>query len=114
MDKQSFIRTTARENGLDPLGSRILWSRHAIVGLIDAGLSRRHVEVALQACQVIEDYAVVHRPLPDCLVLCWLESGDPLHAVVALDVDRGRLLVITVYRPNREEWQNDWQTRKSG
>jgi hypothetical protein len=111
--KQAFIRTKARQNRLDREMTRVVWSRHAIQELVADDLTRAQVERALQVCKVIEDYPVVHRPLPDCLVLGWLSTGEPIHAVLAVDVEQDRVLVITVYRPNVEEWENDWRTRRS-
>jgi hypothetical protein len=110
--KQSFIREKARQNEQDPGGTQILWSRHGVTELVADGLTRRQIELALKDCALIEDYASLHRPLPDCLVLGWLESGEPIHAVVAVDVQRDRILLITVYRPSEEAWEDDWQTRK--
>jgi len=34
---------------------------------------------------VIEDYPALHPPLPDYLVLGYLVTGEPPHAVIALD-----------------------------
>jgi hypothetical protein len=110
--KQTFIRRKARENRSDPTGSGILWTRHAIAELANEGWVRRAVEHGLVTSQVIEDYPVVHRPLPDCLALSQLTSGEPFHAVLAIDITRDVLVVVTVYRPSLEEWDNDWKTRR--
>ena len=67
---------------------------------------------ALQECELIEDYPALHRPLPDCLILGWLAPDEPLHAVVAIDLERDRIFMVTVYRPCAEEWEDDWRTRK--
>ncbi len=111
-DKQNFIRRKARQNRSTPEGTEILWSRHGITELVNEGWSRDLVEEALQRSKVIEDYPTVHRPLPDCLVLSWLTTGEPLHAVIAIDTVQDRLLVVTVYKPCPEEWENDWRTRR--
>jgi hypothetical protein len=79
---------------------------------VNEGWSREVVEEGLQDCEVIEDYLPAHRLLPDCLVLGWLTSGEPFHAVIAIDEVNDRLFVVTVYKPNAEEWENDWQCRK--
>jgi hypothetical protein len=73
---------------------------------------RERLEAALAQCEVIEDYEQVHRSLPDCLVLVLLASGDPVHVVVAIDEENGRLFVVAVYRPSEERWQNDWRRRQ--
>lgn len=109
--KEAFIRSKALENQHAGTKDKVLWSRHAIGKLVVEGLVRSHVETALQTCKLIEDYPVVGRPLPDCLVLgFWQEK--PVHAVVAVDIDRDRIFIVTVYMPSFERWEDDWQTRK--
>lgn len=110
--KQSFIREQARRNRQDPHGTHILWARHAITELVTDDLGRQSIERALQNCGLVEDYAMLHRLLPDCLVLGWLASGDPVHAVIGIDTGKERILVVTVYRPSKEEWEDDRRTRK--
>jgi hypothetical protein len=110
--KQTFIQRMAEENRSDPEGTKILWSRHAVAELAVEGWKRRQVEGALLNSNVIEDYPPLHRPLPDCLVLAWVTSTTPIHVVVATDEESGRILVVTVYQPSGEEWENDWKTRK--
>lgn len=110
--KQRFIRETAVRAADDLSGGMILWSRHAIAKAVRERLTRRDVEAALTGADVIEDYPSTHRALPDCLVLCWLDRRNPVHAVVALDVTNSRLFMVTVYRPLQEKWQDDWRKRK--
>lgn len=112
LEKQVFVQQKARENRDDPEGARVLWSRHAIVEMIHDNLTRTEVERALEQGRIIEDYPVEHRPLPDCLVLASLAKEQPLHVVVAVDEDRDRIFIVTVYLPSKEQWQDDWQTRK--
>ena len=68
--------------------------------------------MGLQNGTVIEDYPTLHRPLPDCLVLAWLATGEPVHVVAAIDEINDRWFVVTVYKPSVEEWENEWRTRK--
>ncbi len=112
LDKQNFVRTKAIENESDPEGRKILWSRHAITELLNDKLDRPDVEKAFKTCEVIEEYPTHHRPLPDCLVLSMLEFSAPIHTVVAIDEINDRIFVVTVYRPSKERWENDWRTRK--
>src|SRR5205809_1020924 len=111
--KQDFICEKARQNRSDPKGEKILWSRHAIAELAEESWSRREVEEALQSSEIVEDYPSQHRFLPDCLVLGWMSSRKPVHAVVAIDETHDRLFVVTVYQPSLEEWEDGWRTRKS-
>lgn len=110
--KQAFIREKAEENQIDPQGMKVLWSRHAVGKLVTEGLSRQEVERALKTCEIVEDYPMATRPLPDCLVLGWVQAQDPLHAVVALDRKSDRIFVVTIYCPDPRRWEDDWKTRK--
>src|SRR5690606_595149 len=111
-NKQVFIRQKATESRKNPHSMKDMWSRHAVAALVDEGLRRKDVEEALCDAEVIEDYPVAHRPLPDCLVLSWLANEVPVHVVVAVDVDKDRIFIVTVYVPTHERWKNDWRTRK--
>ena len=46
LDKQNFIRSKALENQNDPEGQKTLWSRHAIIELLNDDLTRSEVEKA--------------------------------------------------------------------
>lgn len=112
IDKQSWIQKKTVQNRTSFEGEHILWSRHATAKLIDLSISRIDIEIALEHCDLIEDYADIHPPLPDCLVLGFLSSGQAIHAVVAIDKSNDRLFVVTVYIPFSSRWQDDQRTRK--
>lgn len=75
------------------------------------GLRKSQVEDALKDCVLVEDYPIVGRPLPDCLVLGFIKE-NPIHVVAALDEDFDRIFIITVYRPSVERWADGWKKRK--
>lgn len=103
--KQHFIRTKATEQ-------KIKWSVHALGELASEPWTVSQVEFALRRAEVIEDYPHAHRHLPDCLVLSFGLTGEPVHVVVALNESKEYILIVTVYCPNEQEWKNDWRTRK--
>ncbi len=103
--KQHFIRIKA-------LALKIKWSSHALAELTPEDLAVIDIELALRRADVIEDYPHSHRYLPDCLVLIFMPGNKPVHAVIAINENRDFILVVTVYVPNEEEWENDWRTRK--
>ena len=111
--KQLSVRQVAERNQSDPESRSILWSRHAIVELVNEGWGRENIEAGFLACEVIEDYPAGPRALPDCLVLGASRSGETFHAVLAIDRENNRLVVVTVYRPNSEEWQDGWRSRRT-
>jgi len=67
--KQLSVRQAAEKNQSDPEGRSILWSRHAIVELVNEVWVRENIETGFLTCEVIEDYPAGPRALPDCLVL---------------------------------------------
>ena len=111
--KQLTVRQMAERNRADSEGRSILWSRHAIVELVNESWSRGNIEAGFLTCEVIEDYPAGARTLPDCLVLGTSHSDEIFHAVLAIDSDNDRLLVVTVYRPNSEEWHDGWRIRRT-
>ena len=111
-DKEAWIQDLAVQSRTSGKSEQILWSRHATAKLVDLSLLRTEVEKALEGCEIIEDYATLHRPLPDCLVLGFLPSGQPIHVVIAMDEDNKRLFIVTVYFPYPDRWHNDQRTRK--
>jgi len=111
--KQTFVRAKAAGNRQLPGQQYVIWSVHAVAELVADRLSRSDVEAALERALVIEDYPTRTRPLPDCLALGRLADGAPVHAVVAIDFDLDRILIVTVYRPVPEEWEDDWRTRRT-
>ena len=104
-DKEQFVRLMASK-------LQIRWTTHALSEIAADRMTVSDVEQALTRAVVIENYAHTHRHLPDCLILSFDSNILPVHAVIALNDSQGYLLVVTVYRPNAQEWQNDWRTRK--
>jgi hypothetical protein len=111
--KQAFVRKQAARSRRDPDARSVVWSAHAITELVADRLTRVEVEAGLETGLVIEDYPTLTRPLPDCLILARLVGGGTIHAVVAVDIDLDRILIVTVYRPGPEEWEDDWRTRRT-
>ncbi len=108
--KLLFIREKASEH-ITAINEKILWSFHAVQKLRIEGLRKSQVEDALKNCVLVEDYHVTGRPLPDCLVLEFINE-EPVHVVVALDEDFDRILIVTVYRPSAGRWEDGWKKRK--
>jgi len=104
-NKQAFIRIKAKTH-------RIRWSRHALGKIACDSVTVGEIEHALQQAELVEDYLPMRRFLPDCLVLVYVAPGKPMHCVIAINEKQDYILVVTVYHPNPEEWENDWRTRK--
>jgi len=105
--KEEMIRRCAAKG-------KVRWSSHASREALAEQLMESAVVQALTRGEVIEDYPQLTRPLPDCLVLGWLADASPVHAVIGVDEPKDQILVITVYRPLKERWSDDYRTRKPG
>ena len=72
-------------------------------------ISADHVEEAIRNGMIIEDYPDDLRA-PSCLFFCQ-SGGRPLH-VVCGRLEEQRILIITAYEPDPDEWESDWRTRR--
>ncbi|MFQ5595257.1 MAG: hypothetical protein ACE5HA_14015 [Anaerolineae bacterium] len=50
--------------------------------------------------------------MPDCLVLAFVSPEKPIHSVIAINESQDYILIVTVYQPTAQEWEDDWRTRK--
>ena len=79
--------------------------------MVDDNITRAMLRNAIgwDAPEIVEDYPEDRRG-SSCLILAWMTSEQPLHAVVAYWSEIPQ--VITVYRPNLERWHEDYRTRR--
>ena len=74
--------------------TNFVWKKHALVRMMERGISRAWVKQTITTGNVIESY-IEDRPFPSYL-LCSL-TPEPLHVVVSFDENNHTLYVITVY-----------------
>lgn len=87
--------------------SQFVWRKHAAQRMMERSISREEIIHCARYGEIIESYPNDY-PYPSCLVF---EMGtEPLHIVMALDNET--CYIITAYRPNNEEFENDFKTRK--
>ena len=89
---------------------RLVFRIHAIQRMFQRHVSKDDVRHVLESGETIETYPK-DTPYPSRLVLGWRESR-PLHVVVADNADHQETIVITVYEPDPEEWEQDFRRRK--
>lgn len=87
----------------------IRWTGHVLKRLMQRGISQADVIHAIQDGEIIEQYPDDY-PYPSCLLLGFTTAGEPLHAVCGQGEDE--IWMITAYRPDADEWEADWKTRK--
>lgn len=87
--------------------TQFIWRKHALERMLQRSISRSEVIQCALYGEIIESYPEDY-PYPSNLVLNI--TSEPLHIVMALDGEE--CYVITAYRPNENEFENDLKTRK--
>jgi len=73
-------------------------------------ISDGEVGEAMESPELLEDYPD-DRPYPSCLLLGFTKAGRPLHLVAAYDEATPKIVVVTVYHPDPDQWE-DYRRRK--
>ena len=85
-------------------GFPVEYKAHCQKRMLERNISRKDISNCILHGEIIEDYPDDF-PYPSCLIL-----GEGLHVVAG--VGDGRLWLITAYRPDPDQWENDLKTRK--
>jgi len=99
-----FIRKCLKNN-------QFRLTKHATIFRLKRGITIAQLKSALLNGEIIERYSDAE-PYPACLVLGWLQSGDPLHIVCSRSDTAPELRIVTVYEPDDDRWEDDYKTRK--
>ena len=102
-DPVAFIQDCVRHR-------RILWTYHVNMRLRARYIPRISIVNAVDTFQLIEANPG-DQYLPSYLVLGRTE-GDQFHVLFGLDTESDNVRVITAYRPNRDEWDDDLRERR--
>jgi len=87
----------------------IRWTNHIHVRLQQRGISIDDILAAIMNGEIIEQYPTDY-PFPSCLLLGLSFDKKPLHIVCGIGT--GVLWLITAYRPNLNEWTQNFMIRK--
>ena len=111
----------ARESRLpdDPVGfiqdrirrGQVLWTYHVNMRLTGRFIPRESILAAVDTYELVEAYPD-DKYLPSYLLLGRREA-DMFHVLFAADVEGDNVRVVTAYRPDRSEWQEDLKNRRS-
>lgn len=77
--------------------------------MLDWDVSAVAIRRVIEHGDVIESHPD-DEPYPSRLILGW-DERRPLHVVAADRTEAPETIVISVYEPNRMEWENDFRTR---
>ena len=88
----------------------IRWGLHSLRRMAVHGVDLEEVREVLAQGERIEDYPD-DQPYPSALMLGW-PGGRPVHVVVAF-LPGEVLRVVTVYRPDREQWDASYRYRRN-
>jgi hypothetical protein len=104
-DPLLFIRRCLRER-------KVYWTYHVNMRLAGRYISRDSILGAVDSYTIVEAYPE-DKYLPSYLALGTV-AGEAFHVLFAADVEGDNVRVVTAYRPNPDEWEPDWKTRKGG
>jgi hypothetical protein len=91
------------------ISHRLIFRVHAIRRMFQRRISDQEVRHVIEMGDTIETYPE-DNPYPSRLVLGWCGSR-PLHVVVADNAMDQETIVITVYEPNRDQWEEGFRRR---
>ena len=91
-------------------GRRILWTYHVNMRLEGRFVPRRAVLDAVEKYEIVEAYPE-DKYLPSYLVLA-RHGHEAFHILFATDVEGKNVRIVTVYRPDPQEWGPDLRTRR--
>jgi hypothetical protein len=88
----------------------VLWTYRVNMRLAGRFIPRESILGALDTLELVEAYPD-DKYLPSYLVL-GRAAPDAFHVLVAVDVEGDNVRVVTAYRPDAGEWQDDLRTRR--
>ncbi len=89
----------------------LIFRVHAIRRMFERRITEQDVRHVLDYGETIEDYPN-DVPYPSRLILGWCERR-PLHIVAAYNDVQGVTIVITVYEPDPQRWNETFKARSA-
>lgn len=89
---------------------KIRWTYHVNMRLKGRFISRQAILESVDTYKIIEEYPK-DKYLPSYLVYSQYQNLI-FHVLFAVDVQGDNVRVVTAYRPDLEEWEEDMKTRR--
>jgi hypothetical protein len=102
-DPLEFIRKCVKQG-------KIFWTYHVNMRLRGRFLNRQAILQSNERYEIIEEYPK-DKYLPSYLVSSEYQ-GDIIHILFAVDLAGENVRIVTAYRPNPEEWDEEFKTRR--
>ncbi len=93
---------------------QVLYSYHARKEMFEEEfgiITDGEVYEAIRRGEVIENYPD-DIPYPSVLISGTTNAKRPLHIVCAYNPDDIQIIIITIYQPDPDKWDNDYRRRK--
>ena len=90
---------------------KIFYSNHAVKQMFQRKITTHEVEYALENGEIIQKYPE-DKPYPSELLLAF-HKQRPLHVVCSYNKEEKITIIITVYEPTTELWEDNFKTRKN-
>jgi hypothetical protein len=92
------------------MAAKLAFRIHALQRMFERRISVDDIAAVVESGYTIENYPN-DTPYPSRLVLGW-RGPRPLHVVVAHNLSDNEDIVVTVYEPDPELWEDDFRRRK--
>jgi hypothetical protein len=102
-DPLEFIRRCVRQG-------KVFWTYHVNMRLRGRFIHRQAILRSNESYEILEEYPK-DKYLPSYLVYSEYQ-GDIFHILFAVDLEGVNVRVVTAYRPNPEEWEEGFRTRR--
>ena len=102
-DPVAFIQDCVRRR-------KILWTYHVNLRLAGRSISREAIIAAADTYEMVEAYPH-DKYLPSDLVLA-RDSSEYLHILFGADVQGDNVRIVTAYRPDPAEWEENLKNRR--
>ena len=100
-DPLEFIQRCVRER-------KVLWTYHVNMRLEGRHINRGDILGAVDTYSIVESYPE-DKYLPSYLVL----ARGEFHVLIAVDVEERNVRIVTAYRPDPEEWEEGFMSRRN-
>jgi hypothetical protein len=102
-DPLEFIRSCVRQG-------KVFWTYHVNMRFRARFINRQAILQSRKSYEIIEEYPK-DKYLPSYLVYSEYEA-DIFHILFAVDLDEENVRIVTAYRPNPEDWEDGFRTRR--